>query len=87
MGYGRASSDEVLEPDVILALTKRMRLPVSQEEAENLAALLMNQLAAVDSFDAFDLQDIVPAPIFRLGREDTDPPTLIINGANNDRID
>ncbi len=72
MGYGRASSDEVLEPDVILALAKKMGLPVSQEEAEMLTALLMNQLAAVDTFDAFDLQDIVPAPIFRLGQADTD---------------
>lgn len=67
MGYGRASSDEVLEPDLILALANKMGLPVSREEGEMLAALLMNQLAAVDSFDAFDLQDIVPAPIFRLG--------------------
>lgn len=66
MGYGRASSDEVLESDVILALAKKTGLPVAQEEAEMLAALLMNQLAAVDSFDAFDMQDIVPAPIFRL---------------------
>ena len=72
MGYGRASSDEVLEPEVILALTKKMGLSISQEEAEMLTALLMNQLAAVDSFDAFDLQDIVPAPIFRLDRADTD---------------
>ena len=68
MGYGRASSDEVLEPDLILALANKMGLPVSREEGEMLTALLMNQLAAVDSFDAFDLQDIVPAPIFRLGR-------------------
>ena len=59
MGYGRASSDKVLEPDVILALANKMGLPVSQEEAEMLSALLMNQLAAVDSFNAFDLQDIV----------------------------
>lgn len=75
MGYGRASSDEVLEPDVILALAQKIGLPVSQEEAEMLTALLMNQLAAVESFDAFDLQDIVPAPIFRL------------EGASDDRID
>ena len=68
MGYGRASTDEVLEPDVILALANKMGLPVSQDEAEMLTVLLMNQLAAVDSFDAYDLQDIVPAPIFRLGR-------------------
>ena len=66
MGYGRAISDEVLAPDVILAMTKKMGLSISGEEAEMLTALLMNQLAAVDSFDAFDLQDIVPAPIFRL---------------------
>ena len=72
MGYGRASSDEVLEPDVILALTKKMGLKISGEEAEMLTALLMNQLAAVDSFDAFDLQDIVPAPIFRLNGVDDD---------------
>lgn len=67
MGYGRASSDEILEPDVILALAKKMGLPVSPEEAETLTALLMNQLAAVESFNAFDLQEVVPAPIFRLG--------------------
>ncbi len=87
MGYGRASSDEVLEPDIILALTKKMGLSISQEEAEMLTTLLMNQLAAVDSFDAFDLQDIVPAPIFRLdpvGRVDTDPPTLTVKGAGDD---
>ena len=72
MSYGRASSDEVLEPDVILALANKMGLSITQEEAEMLTALLMNQLAAVDSFNAFDLQDIVPAPIFRLDRADTD---------------
>ncbi len=66
MSYGRASSDEVLEPDIILALAKKMGLSISKEEAETLTALLMNQLAAFDSFDAFDLQDIVPATIFRL---------------------
>lgn len=66
MGYGRASSDEVLEPGVVLALAKKMGLQLSAEEAEMLTALLMNQLAAVETFDAFDLQDIVPAPIFRL---------------------
>ncbi len=95
MAYGRASSDEVLEPDVILALANKMGLPVSQEEAEMLTALLMNQLAAVDSFDAFDLQDIVPAPIFRLGHAgsrghrpaDTNPPTVTVKGASDDRID
>ena len=79
MGYGRASSDEVLEPDIILALTKKMGLSISQEEAEMLTALLMNQLAAVDSFDAFDLQDVVPAPVFRLARADAD-----LQGAGDD---
>lgn len=68
MGYGRASSDEVLDSAVIEALAKKMGLDVSAQEAETLTALLMNQLAAVESFNAFDLQDIVPAPIFRLGR-------------------
>lgn len=95
MGYGRASSDEVLEPDVILALAKKMGLPVAPEEAEMLTALLMNQLAAVDSFNAFELQDIVPAPIFRLDRAgssrhrpaDTSPPTPTAKGASDDRID
>ena len=66
MGYGRASSDEVLEPGVVLALANKMGLSISPEEAETLTALLMNHLAAVDTFDAFDLQDIVPTPIFRL---------------------
>ncbi|MCY3915371.1 MAG: hypothetical protein OXG49_05095 [Chloroflexi bacterium] len=71
MGYGRASSDEVLEPGIVLALANKMGLSISPEDAETLTALLMNQLAAVDSFDAFDLQDIVPAPVFRLeGKRD-----------------
>ena len=65
MGYGRASSDEALNSDVVHALAKKMGLAVSPEEAEILTALLMNQLAAVETFDAFDLQVIVPAPIFR----------------------
>lgn len=66
MSYGRASSDEVLEPGLVLAWANKMGLSISPEEAETLTAQLMNQLAAVDSFDAFDLQDIVPTPIFRL---------------------
>ena len=66
MKYGRASSEEVLEPAVVHALAKKMGLEVSEEEAELLTVLLMNQLAAFQSFDAYDLQDIVPAPIFRL---------------------
>ncbi|MCY3780806.1 MAG: hypothetical protein OXG78_10900 [Chloroflexi bacterium] len=68
MGYGRASSEEVLDAAVIEALAKKMGLDVSAQEAEMLTALLMNQLAAVESFNDFDLQDIVPAPIFRLDR-------------------
>ncbi len=68
MSYGRASSDEVLEPEVILAMANKMGLSISPEEAETLTALLMNQLAAVETFDSFDLQEIVPAPIFRLDR-------------------
>ncbi len=79
MSYGRASSDETLDAAVVRALTKKMGLDVSAEEAEVLTALLMNQLAAVESFNAFDLQDIVPAPIFRLGRVDTD-----LRGASDD---
>ena len=67
MSYGRASSDEVLDPAVVQAMAVKMGLDVSGEEAEILTALLMNQLAAFQSFDAFDLQDVVPAPIFRLG--------------------
>ncbi len=66
MGYGRASSDEVLDAAVIEALAKKMGLAVSAGESEVLTALLMNQLAALESFNAFDLQDIVPAPVFRL---------------------
>ena len=66
MSYGRASSDEVLEPSIVLALANKMGLSILPEEAETLTALLMNQLAAVDSFDAYDLQDIVPASVFRL---------------------
>ncbi|MCY4061274.1 MAG: hypothetical protein OXG53_02780 [Chloroflexi bacterium] len=70
MSYGRASSDEVLEPGIVLALANKMGLSISPEEAETLTALLMNHLAAVDSFDAFDLQDVVPTPIFRLEASD-----------------
>ena len=66
MQYGRASSDDVLEPAVVQALARKMGLDVSEAEAEVLTMLLMNQMAAFQSFDAFDLQDIVPAPIFRL---------------------
>ena len=66
MSYGRASSDEVLDPAVIEALANKMGLDVSTQEAEVLTALLMNQLAAVESFSAFDLQDMVPATVFRL---------------------
>lgn len=66
MSYGRASSDETLDPAVIQALAQKMGLDVSEQDAEVLTALLMNQLAAAQSFDRFDLQDIVPATIFRL---------------------
>ena len=65
MGYGRASSEVVLNSDVVQALANKMGLAVSPEEAEILTALLMNQMAAFQSFDSIDLQDVVPAPIFR----------------------
>ena len=65
MGYGRASSDEVLDSDVVRALANKMGLAVSPEEAEILTALLMNQMAAFQSFDSVDLGGVVPAPIFR----------------------
>ncbi len=65
MGYGRASSDEVLDSNVVRALANKMGLAVSPEEAEILTAMLMNQMAAFQSFDSVDLQDVVPAPIFR----------------------
>lgn len=64
MSYGRASSDDALEPEVIRALANKMGLDVSLEEAEILTSLLMDQLAAAQSFDVFDLQDAVPATIF-----------------------
>ncbi len=67
MGYGRASSDEVLDSSVVHALANKMELAISPAEAEVLTALLMNQMAAFQSFDSFDLQDVVPAPIFRAG--------------------
>ncbi|MCY4538825.1 MAG: hypothetical protein OXE52_11440 [Chloroflexi bacterium] len=67
MGYGRASSDEVLDSDVVQALANKMGLAISPEEAEVLTALLMNQMAAFQSFDSIDLQDAVPASIFRAG--------------------
>ena len=65
MGYGRASSDDVLDSNVVRALANKMGLAVSPEEAEILTALLMNQMAAFQSFDSVDLGDVVPAPIFR----------------------
>ena len=65
MGYGRASSEEVLDSNVVRALANKMGLAVSPEEAEILTALLMNQMAAFQSFDIVDLGDVVPAPIFR----------------------
>lgn len=64
MSYGRASSDDALEPEVIRALANKMGLDVSPEEAEILTSLLMDQLAAAQSFDVFDLQDVVPATVF-----------------------
>jgi len=67
MGYGRASSDETLDSGVVLALANKMGLAISPAEAEVLTALLMNQMAAFQSFDSFDLQDVVPASIFRAG--------------------
>ena len=67
MSYGRASSDETLDSGVVLALANKIGLAISPEEADVLTALLMNQMAAFQSFDAFDLQDAVPAPIFRAG--------------------
>lgn len=66
MQYGRASSEDVLEAAVVQALARKMGLEVSAEEAEVLTMLLMNQMAAIQSIDAFDLQDTLPAPIFRL---------------------
>lgn len=64
MSYGRASSDDALEPEVIRALANKMGLDVSLEEAEILTSLLMDQLAAAQSFDVFDLQDVAPATVF-----------------------
>ena len=64
MSYGRASSSEELDPQVIEALTNKMGLDVSSEEATILTTLLLNQFAAMQSFEAFDLQDVVPATIF-----------------------
>ena len=66
MSYGRASSDDKLDPAVIQALAKITGLDVSMPEAEVLTALLLNQMAAIQSLDAFDLRDTVPAPVFRL---------------------
>ena len=64
MSYGRASSDDALGPEIIRALANKMGLDVSLEEAEILTSLLMDQLAAAQSFDVFDLQDVVPATVF-----------------------
>ena len=68
MGYGRASSSDELDTQVILALARKMGLDVSAEEAEILTTLFLNQIAAFESFDQFDLQDEVPAPIFSVER-------------------
>ena len=64
MSYGRASSDEELNPQVIEALANKMGLDVSSDEAKILTTLFLNQLAALNSFDTVDLQDVAPATIF-----------------------
>lgn len=64
MSYGRASSSDELDPKVVEALANKMGLNVSSEEAVVLTTLFLNQLAALDSFEAFDLQNIAPATIF-----------------------
>lgn len=64
MGYGRATSNETLEPHIIEALARKMGLDVSAEEAVVLTTLFLNQLAVIDSFEAFDFQDTVPAVLF-----------------------
>lgn len=60
MSYGRTTSDQKFDPQVVQALAQLLGLDVSLEEAQALTAGLLNQLAAKKSFERFDLKDIVP---------------------------
>ena len=66
MSYGRVTSSEELDPDVVQKLAHSLGLDVSSEEAIALTTSLLNQFAAMGNIERFDLHDIVPAPIFKM---------------------
>lgn len=60
MSYGRATSSEELDPRVVQVLAKTLGFHVAPEELEALTTAMLNQFAAMESMQRFDLQEIVP---------------------------
>ena len=60
MSYGRATSSKELEPEVVQALARILEFDISDEEARALTTAVLNQFAAMQSMERFDLQEIVP---------------------------
>ena len=60
MTYGRATSKQELDPEAVRMIAERLGLDVSSEEAKALTTAYLNQLAAMDSIERFDLHDVVP---------------------------
>ena len=60
MSYGKSTSAQELDPKVVEALTQILGLDVSPEEVKALTTAYLNQLAAIDSIERFDLHDIAP---------------------------
>ena len=60
MTYGRATSTQELDPEVLRTIANRLGLDVSPDEAKALVTAYLNQLAAMDSMERFDLHDTVP---------------------------
>lgn len=60
MSYGRTTSTEEFDPQVVLALAQRLGLAVTLEDAKALATGLVSQLAAKQTIERFDLQDVAP---------------------------
>ncbi len=60
MSYGRAASKQELDPKVVRALARLLTLDLSPEELRALTTAFLNQLAAMESVERFDLKDTVP---------------------------
>ena len=60
MSYGRATSTQELDAKVVEALAQLLGLDVSSEESKALTIAYLNQLAAMESIERFDLHDTVP---------------------------